>query len=28
MPLPDLRSGYRPATLEFRAERLQGQFIR
>lgn len=28
MPLPDLRSGYRPATLEFRAERLQGRFVR
>jgi hypothetical protein len=28
LPLPDLRSGYSPATLEFRAERLQGQFVR
>lgn len=28
LPLPDLRSGYRPASLEFRAERLQGSFAR
>lgn len=28
LPLPDLRSGYSPASLEFRAERLQGQFVR
>ena len=28
LPLPDLRSGYRPNTLEFRAERLQGRFAR
>ena len=28
LPLPDLRSGYRPNSLEFRAERLQGKFIR
>ncbi|AYC31866.1 multidrug transporter [Pseudomonas cavernae] len=26
LPLPPLRPGYRPATLEFRAERLQGSF--
>ena len=26
LPLPPLRSGYRPQTLEFRAERLQGSF--
>lgn len=26
LPLPPLRSGYRPQTLEFRAERLQGNF--
>ncbi|MFJ3482448.1 multidrug transporter [Pseudomonas sp. NPDC090202] len=26
MPLPPLRPGYRPQTLEFRAERLQGSF--
>ncbi|MEX6501325.1 multidrug transporter [Pseudomonas zhanjiangensis] len=26
LPLPTLRSGYRPSTLEFRAERLQGSF--
>lgn len=26
LPLPPLRSGYRPQTLEFRAERLQGTF--
>jgi hypothetical protein len=26
LPLPTLRSGYRPSTLEFRAERLQGTF--
>ncbi|CAD5107797.1 multidrug transporter [Zestomonas carbonaria] len=26
LPLPTLRPGYRPATLEFRAERLQGSF--
>ncbi|EXF44813.1 drug/metabolite transporter (DMT) superfamily permease [Pseudomonas sp. BAY1663] len=26
LPLPPLRSGYRAATLEFRAERLQGRF--
>lgn len=28
LPLPLLRSGYRAATLEFRAERLQGRFNR
>ena len=28
LPLPSLRSGYRASTLEFRAERLQGQFAR
>lgn len=27
LPLPPLRSGYRAATLEFRAERLQGHFV-
>lgn len=27
-PLPDLRSGYRPASLEFRPLRLQGKFVR
>jgi hypothetical protein len=26
LPLPTLRAGYRPQTLEFRAERLQGSF--
>jgi hypothetical protein len=26
LPLPPLRPGYRPQTLEFRAERLQGSF--
>ncbi|GGU71704.1 hypothetical protein GCM10009504_31320 [Pseudomonas laurentiana] len=26
LPLPPLRSGYRPQTLEFRAEHLQGRF--
>ncbi|MDT4860919.1 hypothetical protein FQZ97_955010 [compost metagenome] len=26
LPLPNLRSGYRASTLEFRAERLQGSF--
>jgi hypothetical protein len=26
LPLPTLRSGYRPSTLEFRAEHLQGTF--
>jgi hypothetical protein len=26
LPLPPLRNGYRPQTLEFRAERLQGAF--
>lgn len=26
LPLPPLRAGYRPETLEFRAERLQGSF--
>ncbi|MCY1269872.1 hypothetical protein D9M70_183810 [compost metagenome] len=26
LPLPSLRPGYRPTTLEFRAERLQGRF--
>jgi hypothetical protein len=26
LPLPPLRAGYRPQTLEFRAERLQGTF--
>lgn len=26
LPLPDLATGYRPSTLEFRAERLQGHF--
>lgn len=26
LPLPPLRSGYRPQTLEFRAERLHGRF--
>ncbi len=26
LPLPPLRSGYRPQTLEFRAEHLQGTF--
>jgi hypothetical protein len=26
LPLPPLRSGYRPSTLQFRAERLQGRF--
>ncbi|HXR02392.1 MAG TPA: multidrug transporter [Pseudomonas sp.] len=26
LPLPPLRAGYRPQTLEFRAERLQGSF--
>jgi hypothetical protein len=26
LPLPTLRQGYRPQTLEFRAERLQGAF--
>ena len=28
LPLPTLRSGYRPETLEFRAEQLQGSFNR
>lgn len=28
LPLPMLRPNYRPATLEFRAERLQGSFVR
>ncbi|TBU96390.1 multidrug transporter [Phytopseudomonas dryadis] len=28
LPLPTLRSGYRPGTLEFRAEQLQGTFAR
>ena len=28
LPLPNLRSGYRASTLEFRAERLQGTFSR
>lgn len=28
LPLPNLRSGYRANTLEFRAEHLRGQFIR
>lgn len=28
LPLPPLRAGYRPQTLEFRAERLQGTFSR
>jgi hypothetical protein len=27
MPLPSLRSGYRPSSLEFRAQRLQGSFV-
>ena len=27
LPLPTLRSGYRPDTLKFRAERLQGSFV-
>ena len=26
LPMPPLRAGYRPQTLEFRAERLQGSF--
>ncbi|MNE75846.1 hypothetical protein D3C80_1720430 [compost metagenome] len=26
LPIPPLRPGYRPQTLEFRAERLQGTF--
>jgi hypothetical protein len=26
LPMPPLRPGYRPQTLEFRAERLQGSF--
>jgi len=28
LPMPPLRSGYRPQSLEFRAERLQGTFSR
>lgn len=28
MPLPNLRSGYRASSLEFRAERIQGSFVR
>lgn len=27
LPLPELRSGYRPATLEFRVEKRQGRFL-